>query len=41
MWLAAIIGLGELLESSLMISGMRMGRQVADEQQRRRNKHTS
>jgi hypothetical protein len=41
MWLAAIIGLCELLESSLMISGMRMGRQVADEQQRRRNKHTS
>jgi hypothetical protein len=25
MWLAAIIGAGELLESSLMISGMRMG----------------
>jgi hypothetical protein len=35
MWLAAIIGLGELLESSLMISGMRTGQQLADEQQRR------
>ena len=36
MWLAAIIGFGELLESSLMISGMRMGRQLEDEQRRRK-----
>jgi hypothetical protein len=35
MWLAAIIGFGELLESSLMISGMRMGRRLEDEQRRR------
>jgi hypothetical protein len=41
MWLAAIIGLGELLESSLMISGMRMGQQLQDDQQRRRHQHPS
>ncbi|MEX2226014.1 MAG: hypothetical protein WEB52_06170 [Dehalococcoidia bacterium] len=38
MWLAAIIGLGELLESSLMISGIRTGQQLADEQQRRNHR---
>jgi hypothetical protein len=36
MWLAAIIGLCELFESSLMISGMRMGQQLTAEQERRR-----
>jgi hypothetical protein len=35
MWLAAIIGAGELLESSLMISGMRIGRRLEDQQRRR------
>jgi hypothetical protein len=30
-----IIGLGELLESSLMISGIRMGQQRAEQQHRR------
>jgi hypothetical protein len=38
MWLAAIIGLGELLESSLMISGMRMGRRLEDDQRRRKQR---
>jgi hypothetical protein len=35
MWLAAIIGFGELLESSLMISGIRMGRQLEEDRRRR------
>jgi len=37
MWLALIIGAGELIESSMMISGMRMGEGLRAKQLRKRS----